>query len=793
VLEGLLRSSSDLSLSRSGRGAVNNEASDSNSRDWADLVEGLFLLSELFLGNLGAVQQRLRCRGQDRSRALLENGMAGCPEGPACMLAASWLLQKTNRLESCEALLLEGTQHDDASNVVILLRLARVSLLLGRVDAALEALRRALGFAATATTAATTTPTTTTATAATTTAATATTTTAPPPPTTTAPTTATATLSTSANLVGSLLAGPAEVGLCHILMCIAVHQQRRRNAGTMLQDPEQCRAAEGVEHLRQGLQLRPSLAKALARSVASACTTAENARPAIVPAQQTQPKLPSSSSSFSLQQQQEQQQEEQDQYRQHRQHRQHHSPPSSPVSSTTSTSTCFLPRPMSIEATATAEAEAAAVSSLLLELRETPCHYDLDFTMEEANILVLAYKAFAEGSTSTMTNRTRCSDQENICTSASNSTKTSASLAHEPCPSRCALRSDTAISHVREGLKEGQATQQGFDLKTKPRSLVASMVTTASTTEPLSSNPSREVSCRGLPEVNLTVPSISLPPCELANISDVDFQECLCGGRFSFIYHGRYRSQEVAIKVHREQRSCDAAMDADSCQDLLNEINILSKLRHPCIVSFAGACLDTNSVALIMELVPGGNLHQALHVQHMPLTRIQEFAFAKDLLMALSFLHGRQHALVHLDVKSANLLISAEGQHLKLCDFELAQRADASSEQSLVGLESRGSPRYMSPERHDANLGPVTTAADIWSAGCVLVEVFAHILPYADCNVRQLMRTMLVLKRAPLVPKFIEAAVRGSIHCALAFQPHERLRASQILMQIETVERSCAP
>merc|ERR1719436_1041719 len=121
-----------------------------------------------------------------------------------------------------------------------------------------------------------------------------------------------------------------------------------------------------------------------------------------------------------------------------------------------------------------------------------------------------------------------------------------------------------------------------------------------------------------------------------------------------------------------------------------------------------------------------------------------------------------------MDVKSLNLVLDAEGLRLKLCDFGLARRVLPQEEPLKC---SGGSPRYMAPECHDAQFGPITERVDIWSGGCVMFEIFSSTLPYAECsNVQQIVHAVVVNRYPPRLPMSIEASVRGVMTCALAFE-----------------------
>jgi len=79
--------------------------------------------------------------------------------------------------------------------------------------------------------------------------------------------------------------------------------------------------------------------------------------------------------------------------------------------------------------------------------------------------------------------------------------------------------------------------------------------------------------------------------------------------------------------------------------------------------------------------------------------------------------------VIHRDIKGANILTTKDGA-VKLADFGVATRTGAMSEGTVVG-----SPYWMAPEVIDQS--GATTASDVWSVGCVVIELLEGKPPYS--------------------------------------------------------------
>ncbi|KAF5732544.1 Mitogen activated protein kinase kinase isoform 2 [Tripterygium wilfordii] len=95
---------------------------------------------------------------------------------------------------------------------------------------------------------------------------------------------------------------------------------------------------------------------------------------------------------------------------------------------------------------------------------------------------------------------------------------------------------------------------------------------------------------------------------------DIEFSELTVGTRvgigfFGEVFRGVWNGTEVAIKVFLEQD-----LTAENMEDFCNEISILSRLRHPNVILFLGACTKPPRLSMVTEYMEMGSLYYLIHL-----------------------------------------------------------------------------------------------------------------------------------------------------------------------------------
>ncbi|MFC4011026.1 serine/threonine-protein kinase [Nonomuraea purpurea] len=200
--------------------------------------------------------------------------------------------------------------------------------------------------------------------------------------------------------------------------------------------------------------------------------------------------------------------------------------------------------------------------------------------------------------------------------------------------------------------------------------------------------------------------------------------------------------QEVAIKEVRLPPDLDEASRTELTERTLREARAAARLRsHPSIVTVLDVVLDGGRPWIVMELVRGRSLDQAVRDDG-PLPVPQVAWIGLRMLDALGAAHAS--GILHRDVKPANVMLTDDGRVL-LTDFGIATVAgDAAITQT--GLLT-GSPGYIAPERlRGESDGP---PADLWSLGATLFTAVEGSAPFARANPSAIMAAALMQEPAP--------------------------------------------
>jgi len=172
-------------------------------------------------------------------------------------------------------------------------------------------------------------------------------------------------------------------------------------------------------------------------------------------------------------------------------------------------------------------------------------------------------------------------------------------------------------------------------------------------------------------------------------------------------------NEEVAIK--KIGNAFDNRIDA---KRTLREIKLLCHMEHENIIAIKDIIRppqreNFNDVYIVYELMDT-DLYQIIRSTQ-PLTEDHCQYFLYQLLRGLKYIHSAN--ILHRDLKPSNLLLNANCD-LKICDFGLA-RTTSETDFMTEYVVTRW---YRAPELL-LNCSEYTAAIDIWSVGCIFMEI----------------------------------------------------------------------
>ncbi|XP_047977473.1 wall-associated receptor kinase-like 14 [Salvia hispanica] len=187
-------------------------------------------------------------------------------------------------------------------------------------------------------------------------------------------------------------------------------------------------------------------------------------------------------------------------------------------------------------------------------------------------------------------------------------------------------------------------------------------------------------------------------------------------GAYGTVYSGKLSNDKwVAIKRLKQRDH-----GPGDIQNVINEIKLLSSVKHPNLVQLLGCSIEREDI-LVYEFMPNGTLSQHLQGEKAGgLPWAVRLSIAAETARALSYLHHTlQPPIYHRDVKTSNILLDYN-LSAKVADFGLS-RLGMSEEASHVSTAPQGTPGYVDPQYHQHF--HLSDKSDVYSFGVVLVEI----------------------------------------------------------------------
>ena len=183
-----------------------------------------------------------------------------------------------------------------------------------------------------------------------------------------------------------------------------------------------------------------------------------------------------------------------------------------------------------------------------------------------------------------------------------------------------------------------------------------------------------------------------------------DFTPIPCKG-FNLLCKAKRYGRWWVLKGLKEQYRQD-----ENYKNLLHkEFDILISLQHPNIVSaYSMEEIPEMGTCIVMEWIDG------ITLEHWSGRKPEGEGIFLQLLDAVHYIHAKQ--IVHRDLKPSNIMITHNGNHVKLIDFGLSDTDDFAILKQPAGTQG-----YISPEQIVSQQADIRN--DIFSIGCILEKI----------------------------------------------------------------------
>nr|CEG03541.1 unnamed protein product [Fusarium acuminatum CS5907] len=262
------------------------------------------------------------------------------------------------------------------------------------------------------------------------------------------------------------------------------------------------------------------------------------------------------------------------------------------------------------------------------------------------------------------------------------------------------------------------------------------------------------------------------------------------GGTFGNVYAAMNLDTGHLMAV-KEIRLQDPKLIPQIAEQIREEMGVLEVLDHPNVVSYYGIEVHRDRVYIFMEFCSGGSLANLL--EH---GRIEDeqviMVYALQLLEGLVYLH--ESGIAHRDIKPENILLDHNGI-IKYVDFGAAKviarqgRTLAGDIQATMPNRSMtGTPMYMSPEVIKGENPGKPGAGDIWSLGCVIMEMATGRRPWAQLDNEWAIMYNIAQGNPPQLPPSDQLSPQGLDFLKKCFTRDPRNRSTAVeLLQHEWI------
>lgn len=240
-------------------------------------------------------------------------------------------------------------------------------------------------------------------------------------------------------------------------------------------------------------------------------------------------------------------------------------------------------------------------------------------------------------------------------------------------------------------------------------------------------------------------------------------------GKSGVVWKSQQKSNLWIVAIKELSQVTDTKLSKAREDDFFKEVRILAKFcDNPFLIEFVGFSVQ-NPYAIVTTYMPSGSLWDVIHSNMNQSHNGKSNNVLNDTQktnIALGIAHGMRHLhdhnIIHLDLKSPNILLD-EMILPKITDFGISkfsspwersieERCAASDAVDQVpnNLEN-GTLKWMSPEAIKGQ--ECGRPADVYSFGIILYELYTGLIPYQGINDIMLCHKVVNENERPVLPE----------------------------------------
>ncbi len=181
---------------------------------------------------------------------------------------------------------------------------------------------------------------------------------------------------------------------------------------------------------------------------------------------------------------------------------------------------------------------------------------------------------------------------------------------------------------------------------------------------------------------------------------------------------------------------------------------------------------EREQLYIVMEFIQGKSLEQYIYSEIGLIPEEKALPMFLEILDTVAYIH--QNGILHLDIKSNNVMIQPDGR-IKLIDLGIASRMRDAS----ISTTGFGTPAYMPPEQSER--GQCGRYTDIFALGIMLFEMLTGTVPFTGQTSKEI-RQKIKYEPTPQMKDFyppLNPELQAIVERALAKDPMERYQTCE--------------